>query len=153
MALMALVNVSACVTTSAAHVARRPPDGRYRHAVELWSERTGLQQFQGVMQLEGDALSLVILSAFDTTLARITDRVSQDAPKIELYAPELEAQRDRIERAYLALKPALVDQATEEVALFGATARVTHAEDPAGVPRTTTIENDAFRMTIGVTRL
>lgn len=154
LALGALLSlVTSCVTPSAAHVARRPPDGRYRHQVELWSERTGLQQFHGVMKLEGDALSLVVLSAFDTTLARITDRVSLDAPKVELYAPELEAQRSHIESAYLALKPALVDQAADAISLFGSTALVTHEEDPAGAPRKTTIANDAFRMTIGVTRL
>lgn len=143
--------LAGCVTTRPITEPAPIPDGTYFHQVDFWMERTGDQRFRGVMKVKDGQLSLVLLSAFETTLARIQDTIARDEPRIELHVPELKEHEDRIRQAYLGLKPALVDLKVAEIDLFGRTADVKRENfGPNGVPRIIRITEDHFRFVIEV---
>lgn len=147
------VSTSGCVTPQKAIAVTPLPDGTYLHQVDFWMERTGDQRFRGVLKVKGDHLSLVLLSAFDTTLARIQDSVKKSEPQIELHLPELREHEDRIRQAYIGLKPALIDLKVPEIEVFGRTAVVDReGMDASGVPKIIRITDDHFRFVIEVAK-
>jgi hypothetical protein len=149
-----LVVLCSCVTPAVETAPKRLlPDGRYQHDVTVVLPDVPTQSFAGVLSKRGDALSLVLLSPFGTTLARITDDVQRPAPVVAIYSEDLRPQKERVERLYRELRPALLDTERSELELFGHDARVEHEGEAApGVPLVTAIVGSGFRLTIRVRR-
>ncbi len=149
---LALPLITACVTTPK-EPQRLLPEGIYHHSVSLEMEGKDTQKFAGLLKIAGDRMTMVMLSPFGTTLARITDRVSDEDEKLSVYSDEIKPYEDRMATIYRALKPAFIATNTKEVRIYGRTLTIDHEGHAGpGIPKVTVIAGEGIRMAVEVTR-
>lgn len=147
---MGLGVLTACVTVSPPP--QFLPPGVYHHDVSVLLEGKDPQRFVGLMKIEGEHLTMVMLSPFGTTLARVTDELHRDVSQVVVYADELKPVQDKIAAVYQGLKPAFIDTQTTQARIYGRELTVRH-EGVAlpGVPKVTSIAGEGIRMDVEVT--
>lgn len=145
---------AACVTTAPPPATTRLPDGVYHHDVAVFLDGKDPQRFAGILKIDHGHVGLVMLSAFGTTVARLSDDAETDNLHVEIYADDFKPYEERISVAFQALKPALIDPAITEVEAYGHALSVVHSGTAgAGVPKVTTISREGIRIVIEVTSI
>jgi len=81
------------------------PDGTYRHDITLELPQGKTQRFQGVVSLTPQTIVIVGLSAFGTTLFRITDK---DQVNVEIFFEPLKKYEPKLQQFYRLLKTMLL---------------------------------------------
>lgn len=146
-----LLLASGCVTTPAVPP-QLLPSGVYHHDVLLEMEGKDPQRFSGLLKIDGAKMTMIMLSPFGTTMARITDDLHEEAETLIIYADEIKPYEDRIATIYRALKPAFIDANTTEVRIYGRTLKIAHEGTMTpGVPKVTNITGEGIRMAVEVT--
>lgn len=149
--IFALLLLAACVTTSQ-ESPQLLPEGVYHHDVSLEMEGKDPQKFAGLLKISGDRMTMVMLSPFGTTLARITDHLRDEEENLVVYAEEIKPYEDRMTTIYRALKPAFIDPNTKEIRVYGRTLTIDHqGQAGPGIPRTTVIAGEGIRLAVEVT--
>lgn len=150
--LVPLILASAGCVTTAPSPPKLLPQGVYHHDVSLEMDGKDPQRFTGLLKIDGERMTMVMLSPFGTTMARITDALHEVDDKLIVYADEIKPYQDRMTTIYRALKPAFIDANANEVSVYGRTLRVAHeGKTPPGVPKTTVITGEGIRMAVEVT--
>ena len=139
------------------------PYGKYQHDVQLTiigntGNKPQHYHLNGVAKIDANLIQLVGLSAFGTTVFKITDHLDTGKLDDEIYLPQMKSHEDRVMAYYQVLKKLLTlkkQDAYHEgsvIEVEPGTEFIFGAFDQNQIPKKMTIHSPHFDVEIEVTR-